>query len=204
MKSNNRIFKESILRKTLSLLVIMVAILAMTSSVVFAGESCSASKDKQIKVSAVSDKAGSPEELAACHTTFSPEELEACAKTMGMSVEECKQMMTDGKMVKAYLSVEGMTCGGCEGSVTSALEKLDGVFHVLSVSHKDKNAVVFINPEKVKNESLVKAVSDTGYKAEIIPAVAKTTTTASVGKKACGSKEKAACGSKDKKGDDTI
>jgi copper chaperone CopZ len=198
------------LRKTLTLLTILIAVLAMTSGSVFAGEGCSASKDKQTKVSAVSGKACTPEELAACHTKCSPEELEACAKTLGITAEECHKMMVDGKMVKQVMSVEGMTCGGCEGTVTTALKKLDGVYHVISVSHVDKNAVVCVDPSKVKTESLIKAVSDTGYKAEIIAAVAKTDAPAAGDKKACSktcsSKEKAACGSKDKdkKGDDTI
>ncbi len=94
------------------------------------------------------------------------------------------------------ISIKGMTCAGCEQSVTTALMKVPGVVKVASISYKDEKAVVCIDPSKCKDEaSLTKAVADKGYAAEIIPAVAKTSEVMD-NASSCTPAQKAACGSK--------
>ncbi len=73
------------------------------------------------------------------------------------------------------LSVSGMTCGGCEKAVTAALVEVPGVVKVGKVCHKAGEATVYYDAEKTTAEALTAAVVDKGYKAEVIPAVAKTT-----------------------------
>ncbi len=165
--------------------IIIIAVFMVMSSAAFAGEGCSASKKSATKISSeTSGKACSPDEIA------------ACAKTLNISKEECAKLCGEGKITKQTMSIEGMTCAGCENSLTTALEELDGVIHVMSISHKDGSAVVCIDNSKVEPKSLVKAVTSKGYKAEIVLAVAKTTSASGPHMKSCSKtctpKEKAA------------
>lgn len=64
-----------------------------------------------------------------------------------------------GKEIK----IEGMMCMHCVAYVKEALEKVPGVSKV-EVSLENKNAIV---EGDAKNEDLIKAVVDAGYKAEM-------------------------------------
>ena len=129
---------------------------------------------------------------------------------MGMTVAEVKKMCGEkGSMSMHTISIEGMTCGSCEQSVTKVIEAVPGVNKVVSISHKDASAVVCVDKGKTCLTTLTKSIVDKGYKAEIIPAVATTTTAVSADKKACAKTcsdaEKAACATKEaaKKAEDT-
>ncbi|MDX9858504.1 MAG: cation transporter [candidate division Zixibacteria bacterium] len=99
------------------------------------------------------------------------------------------------------MSVNGMTCGGCEKSVTAALEKVDGVVKVKKVCSSEGVALVYVDPAKVKDNALLTtAVANKGFAAEVIPAVSKTSSETSMTKtgadacsKTCTAAEKAAC-----------
>ncbi len=88
-----------------------------------------------------------------------------------MSDEDCKNLC--GKYEFTRISIAGMTCGGCEGAVTAALEKTEGVIKVLKVDYEKGVAIVAVDTKKATNANLTKAVADKGFKAEIIVAVAK-------------------------------
>lgn len=83
-----------------------------------------------------------------------------------------------GKCATLTLSVAGMTCGGCESPVKEALMSDKGVIKVVTVDYKAGKAVVCYDPDKVEKGKLATLVSDKGYKAEIMPAVATSTTDA--------------------------
>ena len=80
-----------------------------------------------------------------------------------------------GKCALVDMSIKGMTCGGCENSIKTALEKVPGVLKVESISYKEGMARVCLDPDKANMETMTKTVVDNGYEAQIIPAVAKTT-----------------------------
>ena len=86
-----------------------------------------------------------------------------------------------GKCATLTMSVKGMTCGGCESSVKEALMSDKGVIKVVSVDYKAGKAVVCYDPDKVETGKLAALVSDKGYQAEIMPAVATSTTDAGKG-----------------------
>jgi copper chaperone len=65
-------------------------------------------------------------------------------------------------MSKIEITIEGMTCGHCEMSVTNELVTLQGVKSV-SVDHKAGTAIV--EAEGIDNEMLEDAVTEAGYKA---------------------------------------
>ena len=123
-----------------------------------------------------------------------------CMTKYGMTEEDCKEVCTtlDGNCDFTEISIKGMTCTSCETILTGALEKVPGVAKVVMISYKDGKAVVAVDRKKAKDDFLVKAVADNGYKAEIIPAVATTVETRpaqSVGRStvSCDVATKAAC-----------
>lgn len=98
-------------------------------------------------------------------------EAAACAAKMGLPVEECQKLCATGEYTMVSMSVKGMTCTSCESKISAGLTQVPGVVKVGKVSYQEGTAYVMVDPKKVKNEELVKAVGDTGYQAEIIPAV---------------------------------
>lgn len=76
------------------------------------------------------------------------------------------------------IAIKGMTCAGCEQSISAALAEAPGVVEVVKVCHTSQEAVVKVDPAKSQEALLARAVTDKGYEAEIIPAVAKTAETA--------------------------
>lgn len=137
-------------------------LVAFVSSSALAGEGCGAHK-----VSADKSKATH----AGCKV-MSPEE---CAKLCGMTPEQCAKMCEGHTNCDfTRMSIKGMTCGGCETTITTALSSIEGVNKVIKVDHKEGFALVCCDPTKVDGKALTSAVINKGYQAEVIPAVAKT------------------------------
>lgn len=130
----------------------------------------------------------------------SPEMAGACAAKLGMTPEECQKLCAGGDYTMVNMSIKGMTCTGCESSITACLSQLPGVVKVGKVSYKDGTAFVLVDNKKVKNEAIVKAVTDKGYGAEIVPAVSVTpvgsTTTGMDAQHPCGAAAAAGCAKK--------
>lgn len=187
------------MRKQILLAVAAIAVLALVAAPAFAGPFCSAK-------TASADK-------AACSAKFgklaSADGKAACLAKYGMTEEECRAMCKEigDNCVLTNISIKGMTCGGCEKSVTAALLETPGVVKVVKVSHKDGMALVAIDPKKVENNGLIQAVSNKGFEAQIIPAVAITGSSAKLSgsKYSCSahadfSSSKASCSSQAKAG----
>lgn len=62
------------------------------------------------------------------------------------------------------IKVEGMTCQGCVGKVTSALQKADGVKEA-KVDLDAGNAAIVFDSEKTSEKALYKVISAAGFKA---------------------------------------
>jgi copper chaperone CopZ len=127
-----------------------------------------------------------------------PEHAAACAAKLGISPEECQKLCASGEYTHVNMSIKGMTCTGCENTITTCLQALPGVVKVGVVSYKDGTAFVLVDPKKVTNEDLVTAINDKGYKAEVIPAVSVTPAGAqTVGAQhPCGAAAASACAKK--------
>ncbi len=148
----------------------------LASSSTTSEKSCSATKAKMI---------GSKQSCSAEKTSQAAmvSGEKSCAAMKGASAkafcspEQCaewKQMCEkygEGAEIR-FMSIKGMTCGGCESSVKAGLMKIDGVHEVAEVSHKSEVAVVIVDASKIQEESLTKTVVNKGYQAEIMPAVA--------------------------------
>ena len=65
--------------------------------------------------------------------------------------------------------VNGMTCGGCTGSVQRALSKLDGVSHA-EVTLRPGVATVMVDPTRVTPAQIESAITQLGYPAKARPA----------------------------------
>jgi len=139
--------------RKLSILTLMtVAVLAFLSTPILAG-SCSKATGKAATCS-VTDK-------AACLTKF------------GITEEECMKLCKEyGPDSFTHISIKGMTCGGCESDITKMLETSAGVKKVIKVSHKDGLALVAVDNKEFCGKTVTTAISNKGYMAEIIPAVA--------------------------------
>jgi len=87
------------------------------------------------------------------------------------------------------ISVKGMTCTSCEETISAALTDVTGVLKVVKVSYKDGCAIVCVEKDNCNGESLINAVANKGYTAEMIPAVA--TTGGSASPSACCASRKA-------------
>ena len=64
--------------------------------------------------------------------------------------------------------INGMTCGGCTGSVKRVLSKLDGVSQV-EVSLTPGSATVQMDPSRVTAAGIQSAITSLGYKATLRP-----------------------------------
>ena len=64
--------------------------------------------------------------------------------------------------------INGMTCGGCTGSVQRALSKLDGVSHAEVTLHPGTVTVV-IDRDRVSPEQVQAAIAHLGYSAKARP-----------------------------------
>lgn len=118
------------------------------------------------------------------HAKMSAEE---CAKICGMTPEEYSKMCADKENCGVTkLSIKGMTCTGCEQTISTALEAVPGVYRVVKVDYKEGMALVCANTAKVTDETLATTVSNKGYAAEIVPAVATVTEEAPAVKTAPG------------------
>ena len=62
--------------------------------------------------------------------------------------------------------VQGMTCGGCTGSVQRALGKIAGVGHA-AVSLSPGKATVEVDPTRVTHNEIEAAISSLGYQAKL-------------------------------------
>ncbi len=69
------------------------------------------------------------------------------------------------------LIVTGMTCGGCEDSVTRALVAVDGV-HNVNVSLANKEAKIDFDETMTSTDKLANAIEKAGYGVAEINAVA--------------------------------
>jgi copper chaperone len=99
---------------------------------------------------------------------------EISAQTASAHSADCAALCAGKNCSYTTMSIKGMTCGGCEQSVKTALMELDGVIKVVEVNYKEGYAKVCVDATKCNNEKLTMAVANKGFKAEVIPAVATT------------------------------
>jgi len=161
-----------------------------------ASSSCSAAKKANATQANSSSACSASKSASLASASCNPANCSPaqCAEKLGMTVAEFKEMNSKYEMVN--MNVSGMTCGSCEKSIKASLELVPGVVRVAKVCHKSGSAMAWVQPDKVEGQSLVTAVANKGFEAEIIPAVATATTDAPA-KAANASKScAAACASK--------
>lgn len=61
------------------------------------------------------------------------------------------------------VTIEGMTCAGCEAHIESEVTKLDGILHV-KADYEAANTIVKYDETKVDLEKIETAILSTGYK----------------------------------------
>jgi len=91
--------------------------------------------------------------------------LFACQSTQDKAekgTEPVAEKILEENKATVMLHIDGMTCTGCENTITSGLESLPGVIQA-TASHIDSNAVVQYDKTKVAIEDLKKMVEKKGY-----------------------------------------
>lgn len=174
-----------------------LAIMLFAGMQVYSGPNCSASKaTTTAKVDARSGCTGHADMTKAHNMT-----AEEHAKLCGMTPEECAKLCGGHENCGfTKMNIKGMTCTGCEKSIEAALTEVPGVIKVVKVDHKEGYALVCTQKDKVEKSTLTTAVTNKGYEASIVPAVATLSDEASEKTSAkkgcaatCGSKAAAAC-----------
>lgn len=80
----------------------------------------------------------------------------------GPKTSQTTDVKTDETVVTYNLSVEGMTCTGCEKTIQTGLTSLEGVTKV-EASHETGVVVITLNPEKADTAAIRNKVTETGY-----------------------------------------
>jgi len=99
------------------------------------------------------------------------------AKEMSSDKMEMTQKMEKAENFAQFatFTVKGMTCGGCENDVKTALINQKGITEVVKVCHKSDEAIVKYDPEMIKATTIASTIKEVGYETEFIPAVATET-----------------------------
>lgn len=72
------------------------------------------------------------------------------------------QLFNPDQLVEIQISVEGMTCGGCENTVNTELIKLDGVLDA-KASHLEKLVIVSVDTNVSSVRDMEACISKVGY-----------------------------------------
>lgn len=171
----------------------LVAMVALIAAPTFAGEGCTGTTKTDAKmIGSKSSCSASAHKASASDCSKDADHASAMSALMNadgtcvLTKAECAELCESGNYSLVNMSIKGMTCGGCESSVKASLEKVDGVAKVAKVDHKSGTALVFVKKDMANSDVLVKTVTNKGYKAEIVPAVATSSTDA--GMKQAGAK----------------
>lgn len=110
-------------------------------------------------------KKGAPEaarkEIEITHATAEGEQCILKAPTEQNNRQDVKQEKERTNTMKKVISIEGMMCNHCTGTVQKALEAVEGV-KAVTMSLEQKNATVELASD-VADDVLTKAVVDAGY-----------------------------------------
>jgi len=85
-------------------------------------------------------------------------------KTTQQDQSKETQTIAPANLETIEIAVYGMTCGGCERTVQTAVGKLQGVQSVVA-SHLDSTAIVTFDKTKATFGEMKTAIADKGYKA---------------------------------------
>lgn len=169
---------------------------SVNAQYVGAGSGCDASKTGTTSANAAtvnSKYAGA--DKAACTVGNKA----ACGAKTGTTSADANQAETSAKFASATFNVSGMTCNGCVNKVTSALKNTDGVKSVDKVDYKTGTAMVTYDASDVSCPSkLAKVITDAGFNAEVVPAVATSADgkTMNINAPGCTPADMAACAAK--------
>lgn len=108
------------------------------------------------------------------------------ARKHAKHIEQCTQCQLEKRAAgpsdnrhEVTLSIGGMTCASCSGTITRTLSDLPGVSEVAINLLGNSGTLLVDLPERV--DTVVEAIEDAGYEAEVISVTSTTTLNASPG-----------------------
>ncbi len=87
--------------------------------------------------------------------------LAACAQQSNKS-EANKEFIDSTNLVTYIIDVNGMTCEGCENTISKGVGSIDGILEI-SASHIDSSAFVVFDSTLVNIEQIVAKIGEIGY-----------------------------------------
>ena len=93
-------------------------------------------------------------------------------KTESTETQEAIETIDPANLETIEIAVIGMTCGGCERTVQTAVGNLPGVQSV-KASHSDSTALVTFDPSQTTFDAMKAAIIDKGYTVEDFTKVEK-------------------------------
>ncbi len=72
-------------------------------------------------------------------------------------------VVKESDIVKKNISVNGMTCVGCEVTLEESISKIEGVVSV-KASHKENKAIIEFDSTKTDIKTIKKTIKKAGYK----------------------------------------
>ncbi len=92
----------------------------------------------------------------------------ACPMADAAAFAEAAKAVQEAAGTKVSIAVQGMHCGDCSSKVTAALQGVDGV-EAVAVDYQTGAAEIAYDADKVSVDTLVKAITDTGFEAALKP-----------------------------------
>lgn len=90
--------------------------------------------------------------------------LSACTQQTNKS-DANKEPVDSTNLVTYILNVNGMTCEGCENTISRGVGSIDGIIEV-SASHIDSTAFVVFDTTKANLEMIVEKIDEVGYEVD--------------------------------------
>jgi copper chaperone len=88
--------------------------------------------------------------------------LVACNSQPKSDASELQTAPHEAEWVEVVLSVEGMTCDGCENAIKAGVESLEGIAEVES-SHEEAWTKVRFDKSVTSLEEVSEKITETGY-----------------------------------------
>lgn len=90
-----------------------------------------------------------------------------CGSCSFANAQSINSSVTKSESKTIKVKVTGMTCAGCAGHITKALDGIEGVDSV-QLEYPGNVATIQFNPKKTSEDKIIKAIEKTGYKANLI------------------------------------
>lgn len=84
------------------------------------------------------------------------------SKVFYAKISETQPVVDESSINRIELGIEGMTCVGCEGTVTHQINQLEGILSS-EISYENGNAIIEYDQSKTSEKEISQVIISTGY-----------------------------------------